>query len=308
MSYQLLTNRTAPCFTKGRGGNTIKYIVIHHWDDPAKKPAFEGVVSWFASGRGNNSAHYVVEAGKVARMVSEADTAWHAGHWGYNQQSIGIECNPRNTEADRRTIGALIDDIQRRHGKLTIIGHKDCSATSCPGNYYPPAKTLAPYIGNRSAGSAPAPTPAPTGDIETLARAVIRGDYGNGEERRRRLGDKYPAVQKRVNQIVDGGSSAPVAPVPAPVPDVETLARAVIRGDYGNGEERHRRLGDKYAVVQKRVNEIVDGGNTPAPGPDIEALANAVIRGDYGNGEERRRRLGNLYGQVQARVNQKLGY
>ena len=251
MSYQLLTDRTAPCYTKGRGGNRIKYIVIHHWDDPAKKPSFDGVVSWFGSGRGNNSAHYVVEAGRVARMVSESDTAWHAGNWAYNQQSIGIECNPRNTDADRRTIGQLINDIQARHGKLTIIGHKDCSSTSCPGNYYPPARVLAPYIGNP--GGAPAPTPAPTGDIETLARAVIRGDYGNGEERR-------------------------------------------------------RRLGDKYAVVQKRVNEIVDGGSTTAPGPDIEALANAVIRGDYGNGEERRRRLGNLYGQVQARVNQKLGY
>ena len=38
MSYQLLTNKTAPCHTKGRGGNKIKYIVIHHWDDPAKNP------------------------------------------------------------------------------------------------------------------------------------------------------------------------------------------------------------------------------------------------------------------------------
>ena len=141
MSYQLLTNRAAPCFTKGRGGNRIKYIVIHHWDDPAKKPSFDGVVSWFASGRGNNSAHYVVEAGKAARMVAETDTAWHAGNWAYNQQSIGIECNPRNTDADRRTIGELIDDIQRRYGKLTIIGHKDCSATSCPRSSTTPPGT-----------------------------------------------------------------------------------------------------------------------------------------------------------------------
>lgn len=161
MSYQLLTNKTAPCHTKGRGGNKIKYIVIHHWDDPAKKPSFDGVVGWFTSGKGNNSAHYVVEAGKVARMVPEADTAWHAGNWAYNQQSDGIECNPRNTEADRKTIGELIDDIQKRHGKLTILGHKDCSSTTCPGNYYPPASVLAPYIGKGSSGATTAPTPAP---------------------------------------------------------------------------------------------------------------------------------------------------
>lgn len=259
MSYQLLTNKTAPCHTKGRGGNRIKYIVIHHWDDPAKKPSFDGVVGWFASGKGNNSAHYVVEAGKVARLVAEADTAWHAGNWAYNQQSIGIECNPRNTEADRRTIGELIDDIQKRHGKLIILGHKDCSSTSCPGNYYPPASVLAPYIGKGGGGATtaptPAPAPAPSGNVDALAKAVIRGDYGNGEERKRRLGSNYAAVQKRVNELLAAsGASKPPATKP-PAVNIEALADAVIRGDYGNGEERKRRLGSNYAAVQKRVNQ-----------------------------------------------------
>ena len=39
-------------------------------------------------------------------------------------------------------------------------------------------------------------------DIDALARAVIRGDYGNGEERKRRLGNLYDAVQARVNQLL----------------------------------------------------------------------------------------------------------
>ncbi len=38
-------------------------------------------------------------------------------------------------------------------------------------------------------------------DIESLAWAVINGDYGNGEERRQRLGSNYDAVQRRVNEI-----------------------------------------------------------------------------------------------------------
>ena len=37
-------------------------------------------------------------------------------------------------------------------------------------------------------------------NIDALADAVIRGDYGNGDERRRRLGGLYDAVQARVNQ------------------------------------------------------------------------------------------------------------
>lgn len=43
-------------------------------------------------------------------------------------------------------------------------------------------------------------------------------------------------------------------PVPAPA-DVNALADAVIRGDYGNGEDRKRALGDAYKTVQKIVNK-----------------------------------------------------
>lgn len=39
--------------------------------------------------------------------------------------------------------------------------------------------------------------------------------------------------------------------------DVNALACAVIRGDYGNGEERKRRLGSGNAAVQARVNEML---------------------------------------------------
>lgn len=88
---------------------------------------------------------------------------------------------------------------------------------------------------------------------------------------------------------------------------IDALADAVIRGEYGNGNERKRRLGNKYAAVQKRVNEKL-AGNTSKPNVNIDALADAVIRGEYGNGKERKRRLGANYAAVQKRVNQKLGY
>ena len=39
--------------------------------------------------------------------------------------------------------------------------------------------------------------------------------------------------------------------------DIEELARAVIRGEYGNGQERKDKLGSLYNEVQKRVNEIL---------------------------------------------------
>ena len=39
--------------------------------------------------------------------------------------------------------------------------------------------------------------------------------------------------------------------------DVDAMARAVIRGDYGNGDERRRRLGSYYSIVQSCVNEML---------------------------------------------------
>ena len=69
-------------------------------------------------------------------------------------------------------------------------------------------------------------------------------------------GYSYAAVQARVNEIL-GGSNAPP---PSPSKSIDTIAREVIRGDWGNGQDRKNRLtaaGYSYHEVQKRVNEIL---------------------------------------------------
>lgn len=38
-------------------------------------------------------------------------------------------------------------------------------------------------------------------DIESLVVSVIQGKYGNGQERREKLGSKYAEVQHRINEI-----------------------------------------------------------------------------------------------------------
>lgn len=37
--------------------------------------------------------------------------------------------------------------------------------------------------------------------IELLAKEVIKGRYGNGESRKKKLGELYPIIQKRVNEL-----------------------------------------------------------------------------------------------------------
>lgn len=43
------------------------------------------------------------------------------------------------------------------------------------------------------------------GDVETNARRVIRGDFGNGQVRKDRLGGLYSEIQSRVNEIYRQG-------------------------------------------------------------------------------------------------------
>lgn len=111
----------------------IQAICIHWWGDPATKPSFEGVIAVLTNPARQASAHWVAEAGRACQLVNEKDNAW-ANNSG-NPYTISIECNPRNTAADRQTIVELIADIRRRHGNLPLVPHSKYVATACPGTY-----------------------------------------------------------------------------------------------------------------------------------------------------------------------------
>lgn len=44
-----------------------------------------------------------------------------------------------------------------------------------------------------------------SGDVETNARRVIRGDFGNGQERKDKLGSSYSEIQGKVNEMYRQG-------------------------------------------------------------------------------------------------------
>lgn len=134
MSYQYITNYNSQNYTAGRQGNKISEIVIHHWGVDGQ--SFSAVVNWLCRANGTSSAHYVVEAGKVACLVDCSNTAWHAGNFPHNLKSIGIECRPEMSAGDLETVCELVADIYKVYGVLPIIGHKDVSSTACPGRYY----------------------------------------------------------------------------------------------------------------------------------------------------------------------------
>ncbi|WP_277035292.1 N-acetylmuramoyl-L-alanine amidase [Propionimicrobium lymphophilum] len=253
MSYNFHTQYNSPNYGQIYGPIALpcRRLTIHHWDDPARNPQPMSVINGLCNPNRGASAHAVVWPGNVACIVDYDKAAWHAGNATGNQSSIGLELDPCHVDATIETVAEYIADLIRQ-GVLArdfeIYGHKDWSSTACPGAYYGrlaeiKAKALARVDGK------PAPAIKPSSsssNLDQLADDVLTGKYGNGDERRRRLGASYDAVQARVNQMLSVKSSAP---------NIDQLADDVINGKYGNGDERRRRLGASYDAVQARVNQ-----------------------------------------------------
>lgn len=99
------------------------------------------------------------------------------------------------------------------------------------------------------------PTPVITKTVDEIAKEVINGLWGNGTYRKNSLvkaGYDYEAVQKKVNELLTGKSSAKKS--------INEIAKEVIAGKWGNGDARRKALinaGYDYNAVQKRVNELL---------------------------------------------------
>jgi surface antigen len=126
------------------------------------------------------------------------------------------------------------------------------------------AYTFRGCIVNPAIGKVVAPTPTPSAkkSVVEVAKEVIRGEWGNGDERYNRLtnaGYNYNEVQAKVNELLNSNK-----PTPAPTPSVDILdlVRKTIRGDFGNGEARRKALGSNYDEVQRQVNLNLKNGLT----------------------------------------------
>lgn len=153
-------------FKRGRDGQTISYIIIH-----TVVGSLQSAITTFQSPTRIASAHYIVGLdGRIVQMVSEADTAYHAGNWVINTQSIGIEhadngdYNGPRTPQLYEASAQLVADICTRYGiainRSQIRKHSEVSlaGTACPDSLD------IDRIVNRAfqiAHPAPPPTPPP---------------------------------------------------------------------------------------------------------------------------------------------------
>lgn len=118
-------------------------------------------------------------------------------------------------------------------------GNLDCNV------FYGDQSTWDAYVGKSTSTVKPQPTRKTT---DQLADEVIAGQWGNGEDRKKRLtaaGYNYDAVQNAVNAKLAKKSN-------------DEIAQEVIAGKWGNGEDRKNRLtqaGYDYNSIQNIVNQ-----------------------------------------------------
>ena len=62
-------------------------------------------------------------------------------------------------------------------------------------------------LSSNNSKPAATPKPQPTVDILTLVKKTIRGDFGNGDARKKALGSNYAEVQRQVNLNFKNGTT-----------------------------------------------------------------------------------------------------
>ena len=298
---------------------SIDFVVIHN-DAGRMNP--KQYVDWLRErDKSLGIAHYYCNRKTIAQVLNTSDIGYHTGDWWSNCRSIGYEVCESLKVSDEDFLANEDVALAQATEDLLFYGlpintdtvrlHHEFVPTTCPhrsmelhggttesvkayfvermryfatlgdnvgvillrlGNYGNKFK-LETVIRNRSDSS------------RSIAQNVIEGEFGNGEERVKRLteaGYNATEVQEEVNRMLseEGGESNEDTNTETTKQnsdcrilcgigesqlyrdnDIETIAAEVIQGDWGNGAERKERLeqaGYDYDVVQARVNDLLE--------------------------------------------------
>lgn len=228
-------------------------IVVHN---TANDATARNEINYMTNNNNEVSYHYAVDDKEIVQGIEENRNAWHSGDGNGkgNREGIAIEiCYSKSggdkfIQAERNAVDLIVDILKRYNwGIDRVTKHQDYSNKYCPHRtldlgWQRFIKMIEDKLNTNS-----------TKSIDELAKEVIAGKYGNGEQRKNALGSLYNEVQARVNEILTGKTSTPKK-------SVDELAREVIQGKWGNGQDRKDRLteaGYNYSEIQKKVNQLL---------------------------------------------------
>lgn len=272
-------------YTMGREGRSIEFVTIHHMIILNRDITTPDALHTCREVWKNRpaSAHYGVDGPFVGQFVNDCDTAWCNGDWEANLRTIGIEHTNQTLDLPGVASDYLVDEETWRNGaKLTaaihafyglgiprenrtVRRHSEFTSTACPG----------PYLGqtiwheyNQHVGYCfeefmrgnvpdnelitPPPTAKPNGEYrvvsgDTLVKIALR--HNTTWQELQRINGLTNPNHIRIGQVLRVFGE--------PAREIGPIVDEVIRGEWGNGPDRIRRLQDAGydpVAVQNEVN------------------------------------------------------
>lgn len=224
--------------------------------------------------------------GKVSLCVEEKNRSWCSSSNANDQRAVTIECASDKTESyamNSKVYDSLIKlctDICRRNGKKKLLWLGDRNKTlnytpksdemvltvhrwfankSCPGDW------LYARLGNLAARVTAALGTGISADKAASQLYRVRKTWADSKSQKGAFSvlanaKKCASSNKGYSVFDENGKKVYPADVSSTKKSVDTIASEVIRGDWGNGDERKQKLtaaGYDYSGVQKRVNELL---------------------------------------------------
>lgn len=226
--------------------------------------------------------------GKVSLCVEEKNRSWCSSSNANDQRAVTIECASDKTEPyamNSRVYDSLIKlctDICTRNGKRKLLWLGDRNKTlnytpksdemvltvhrwfankSCPGDWlYARLGDLAAKV-TATLGSPSEPKPAPNKkQLYRVRKTCADSKSQKGAFSVLANAKKCADSNKGYSVFDENGKKIYPADAPSTKKSIDAIAREVIRGDWGNGDERKQKLtaaGYDYSAVQKKVNELL---------------------------------------------------
>ena len=269
---------------------SFDFVVIHN-DAGRMKP--QRYISFLRNrDKALGIAHFYCNRDTIVQVVPIENIGYHTGDWWSNCRSVGYEVCESISASDEEflqnedvtLLKAAADLVEAGMpiSRDTVRLHHEFVPTSCPHrsmelhggttesvrSYFIERMQYFASLGNNLAEILHKHFPEEEFRMNTwvrhevfnndneVVRQVIRGEWGDGQERIKQLTDAgYNAerIQEKVNLALQGSQINDIK-------TTDTLAYEVIQGDWGNGEERKERLeaaGYDYDEVQERVNELL---------------------------------------------------
>ena len=247
----------------------------------------ESICGCFISPSRQASCNYGIGTdGKVSLCVEEKNRSWCSSSNANDQRAVTIECASDKTEPyamNSKVYDSLIKlctDICKRNGKKKLLWLGDRNKTL---NYTPKSDemvlTVHRWFANKSCpggwlyarlGDLAAKVTAALGTGASADKAAsqlyrVRKTWSDSKSQKGAfsvLANAKKCADSNKGYSVFDGNGKKVYPADAPdtKKSIDAIAREVIRGDWGNGDERKQKLtaaGYDYSAVQKKVNELL---------------------------------------------------